>query len=234
MNFVCIAICIALVSCGHSQKGSDPVAAEARQSLNDKSPDDSSTATEQPIFSNTEYNDVMDKLIEVGCKVDQTEGVTSCPEPKTLDEADSLYVLLATFKEGMDIDANPTLGYSIRNTLETSVKAEILKVTESSFIKPLKADTDSQLGSFKVECMFSFDSTLAFQKRSAGISLMTDLCSSPEFIGELTRLKVGVRLGGLVLSDENRFRLSTTFTRLKIDANASKANVMEFLAKQSL
>jgi hypothetical protein len=235
LNFVCASLCLTLVSCGQSKKSDDePVNTEATQALNDRSPASPQENADQPIFSSPKYTDVIPKLEDAGCRVDQVEGVTSCPEPKTLDEADSLYVLLATFKEGMDIDATPTLGYNIRNTLETSVKAEILKVTESSFIKPLKADTDSQLGSFKVECMFSFDETLGFQKRSAGISLMRDLCGSPEFIGELTRLKVGVRLGGLVLSDENRFRLSTTFTRLKIDANASKANVMEFLAEQSL
>jgi hypothetical protein len=63
---------------------------------------------------------------------------------------------------------------------------------------------------------------------------MRDLCSTPDFISELSRLKTNVKLGGLVVSDVNKFSYVTTFTRVTIDASASKAEVLEFLSKQKI
>jgi hypothetical protein len=221
-------------ACGKSTRGSDPVDIKPNQALNDSTNTKPEDSLDQIKFSTAKYNDAMTSLKELSCKIDNIEGVTTCPEPSSLESADSLYILLTTFGEGVDTDIPPTTDYKLRALLEKSIEIEISKVKASPYLKPLVDDTNSQLGSFKVGCMFGFRDTLGFQKRLVGISLMRDLCSTPDFISELSRLKTNVKLGGLVVSDENKFSYVTTFTRVTIDAEASKAEVLEFLSKQTL
>jgi hypothetical protein len=73
-----------------------------------------------------------------------------------------------------------------------------------------------------------------YRKTNRDFQTLGNLCSTPDFISEVSRFKTNVKLGGVVVSDENKFSFVTTFTRVTIDADASKAEVLDFLSKQTL